>query len=51
MSLIANCHRDPKKSSPFKADDFNPFAHRREQPVQPAEIGLLKTVFIDRETP
>jgi hypothetical protein len=51
MSLIANCHRDPKKTSPYRADDFNPFAERREETAQPADIGLLKRVFIDREAP
>ena len=49
MALIANCHRDPKKTRPFRPADFDPFARPRE----PLRVGVsvLKEVFIDRRMP
>jgi len=50
MALIANVHRDPKKSKLLKPADFHPHvtakAKRDQQPK--ADITLLKTVFVDR---
>jgi len=43
MSLIANCHRDPKKSRPFKPADFI-----RGASAEPSEEELedkLKSIF------
>ncbi len=39
MALIANCHRDPKRS-PFKVKDFNPMVGRR----RPAKKGTIHDV-------
>jgi hypothetical protein len=33
MALIANLHRDPKKSQPFHPHDFNPLKSHRRQPL------------------
>lgn len=49
MCLLANANRDPKRTGPFKADDFNPTAKRR--PVQKAPITVLRDVFIDKKPP
>jgi len=49
MALIANCHRDPKKTRAFKPADFDPFSRPRE-PVR-VGVSVLKEVFIDRRMP
>ncbi len=49
MSLLANCHRDPKKRA-FTPDDFNPMVHRTERAdvirVTPENIGDLREAFV-----
>lgn len=46
-SVIANCHRDPKKGRAYKPADFDPFARAREETVEVnrENIGLLKEAF------
>lgn len=50
LALLANAHRDPKKTRPLKPIDFHP--HRKPTPSASAptkaDISLLKTVFVDR---
>jgi len=48
MALIANVHRDPKRTRAFKPADFDPFA----RPARPIKVGVevLKDVFIDRKS-
>ena len=50
LALLANCHRDPKKHRAFKPGDFHPqpAKQREPAPLPPADITLLKTVFVDR---
>ena len=50
MALQANCHRDPKKKRPFRPEDFDPYAgqEERETEVRVPDLGVLKTVFVDR---
>lgn len=51
MALIANCHRDPKKSRPLKPADFNPFRGAgKEEPI-PADMAALKAVFTEGRWP
>ena len=45
MALLANCHRDPKRTAPIKPSDFDPFAESQE-PIK-ADISILKDVFVD----
>ena len=49
LSMIANANRDPKKKpSPFKAEDFNPWAHEdrdKRPPRVRAGVEALK-VFV-----
>ncbi len=49
MSLLANCHRDPKKRA-FTPDDFNPMVHRTERAdvirVTPETVGDLREAFV-----
>ena len=51
LSLIANCHRDPKKRrAPFQPAHFDPTRKRRRPKRLKKETGdlrLLKTVFVD----
>jgi hypothetical protein len=52
LAMLANCHRDPKKTRPFKPSDFQPMPDRtrtRTPPVARADISVLKTVFVDRQ--
>jgi len=50
MALVANAHRDAKKSRAFKPADFDPFAGRTEEVVK-VGIGALKTIFIEGRNP
>ena len=52
MALLANCHRDPKKTRAFKPNDFHPYhagAVKRGIPLRKGNWELLKKVFIDRK--
>ncbi len=49
MALIANCHRDPKKTRAFRPSDFDPFA----KPAKPVKVGVdvVKDMFIHGKVP
>ena len=47
LALMANAHRDPKKSSPFKPADFHPLAKRTSAPAVKVGVQMLKRVFVD----
>ena len=49
MALLANCHRDPKKTRAYRPKDFDPFA-RPGKPLK-ADVSALKDVFIHGRTP
>lgn len=49
MALLANCHRDPKRSRAFRPKDFDPFTARGKPPK--VSIEVLKEMFINRKTP
>lgn len=36
LALVANCHRDPKKTRALRPADFDPFARR----IAPREVGM-----------
>lgn len=44
MALLANCHRDPNKTRPFKPSDFDPYGKRTNERIQlnKGTIGLLR---------
>jgi hypothetical protein len=48
MCVIANCHRDPKKTRPFTPADFDPHRQRKDAPQVKVGIGVLKQVFVNR---
>jgi hypothetical protein len=43
MALLANYHRDPKKSRAYRPSDFDPFS-RTSQHIQ-ADFALLREMF------
>lgn len=49
LSVIANLHRDPKRSRRLTPSDFDPFA-KRNAPIK-ADVSVLKNVFIDGKFP
>ena len=49
MAVLANIHRDPKRSRTLKPSDFDPFAQRTPPPKVP--ITVLKDVFINGQLP
>jgi hypothetical protein len=48
-AVIANAHRDPKKSRAFLPKDFNPYATKQESKPFPKthDLTVLKYVFVD----
>ncbi|HRQ75592.1 MAG TPA: hypothetical protein PK098_06695 [Phycisphaerales bacterium] len=47
MALIANVHRDRKKSKALKPSDFDPFAASKTKLKEKADVSILKTIFVD----
>ena len=49
LAMLANAHRDPKrKPTPFKPDDFNPWAERRgPTTAMKVNIDALKVFLRD----
>jgi len=43
LALIANAHRDAKKTRPFKPSDFDPYARRGESKAN--DIPALRALF------
>ncbi|MEW4530204.1 hypothetical protein [Maioricimonas sp. JC845] len=48
LALIANAHRDPKKTRPFRPTDFHPLPEPRQRPRTIVPLTVLKDVFVDR---
>jgi len=49
LALLANCHRDPKRTRALKPSDFDPFA-KRSAPI-PIDMANLKAVFLEGRFP
>ncbi len=49
LALIANAHRDPKKTRGYKPGDFNPFAAPAK--VAKVSVEVLKDVFLHGMVP
>ena len=47
MALLANCHRDPKKTRPYKPGDFDPYSARdkRSEAIAITDMAFLKDAF------
>ena len=49
MALIVNLLRDPKKSKPAKAEDFNPYRVRaRDNFIPNVPVSVLKDIFVKK---
>jgi hypothetical protein len=48
--MLANIHRDAKRSKVYHPSDFNPHAQKRSQPKTMVGVEVLKHVFIDRQS-
>lgn len=48
MALLANCHRDPRKSRALTPRDFDPFAASETKVT--VGIGVLKDVFVGKRS-
>jgi hypothetical protein len=46
--MLANVHRDVKRTRAFKPADFHPHRRGEKQIVPKVGIGVLKQVFVDR---
>jgi len=46
LALVANAHRDAKKTRPFKPSDFDPYARRGESAAN--DIPALRALFTGR---
>ena len=44
MALLANCHRDPKRSRAFRPHDFDPLAQAKA--ATPADMQEMKEMFL-----
>ena len=44
LALVANTHRDPRRRSAFRPQDFDPFAEKTPPPK--ADVRILKRVFV-----
>ena len=47
LAMLANAHRDPKRTRSFKPADFNPYETERRTVGKTKDLGILKTVFVD----
>ncbi|MFH1022130.1 MAG: hypothetical protein V1809_01935 [Planctomycetota bacterium] len=62
LAVLANTHRDPKKTRAFKPADFNPYATEKKTVGLPAtlrnaaqagktkDLSVLKAVFVDNHS-
>ena len=50
LALLANIHRDSKKTRAYKPADFNPHIRKSSVTIHKVGIGVLKQVFISNQT-
>jgi hypothetical protein len=48
LAMLANTHRDPKKSRAARPADFHPHSGRQGPAITKVGINVLKQVFVDR---
>ena len=48
LAILANTHRDPKKSRPFQVADFHPHLRAKSAPKTTVGVAALKAIFVDR---
>lgn len=45
VCLLANVHRDPKKSSAYEPKDFHPFHAKKSEPLK-GDWSMLRAAFV-----
>jgi len=48
LAMLANAHRDPKRTRSFKPADFNPYETEKRTVGKTKDLGILKKVFVDK---
>jgi len=53
LAMLANCHRDPKRSRAFRPRDFHPHERRRGGgvPITTENLAILKRAFVKGRDP
>lgn len=46
LALLANVHRDPKKSKAFKPSDFNPHSQKHAGPLPKVKLSEVKGLLM-----
>ncbi|HEX5442604.1 MAG TPA: hypothetical protein VFW87_02190 [Pirellulales bacterium] len=49
LAMLANVHRDTKKTRAFRPADFHPHRRNERATIPKVEISVLKQVFVDRK--
>lgn len=50
LAMLANVHRDAKKTRAFRPADFHPHRRNDKASIPKADISVLKQVFVDRQS-
>jgi hypothetical protein len=50
LALLANVHRDSKKTRAYKPADFNPHIRKTPVTIQKVGISVLKQVFVSNRS-
>lgn len=50
LALLANVHRDSKKTRAYKPADFNPHIRKTSVTIQKVGISVLKQVFVSNRS-
>ncbi|MCI0333700.1 MAG: hypothetical protein L0228_10820 [Planctomycetes bacterium] len=50
LAMLANVHRDPKKSRALRPADFHPHLRHEKPIITKVGINVLKQVFVDRRS-
>lgn len=51
MALLANCHRDPKRTRTYKPSQFDPYNRRRRSKPIAVPLSVLREVFVAGRPP
>ena len=47
LAMLANTHRDPKRTRAFKPGDFDPYSKNREK-IRGTDMSALKAAFVKK---
>jgi len=49
LAMLANTHRDPKRTRAFKPSDFDPYSKKREK-IRVTDMSALKAAFVRQKS-